>query len=197
MSQNFVKNYFLIILISLFICSCSSSPRNFKDTDLLIDQSVMPANWILIDTDSSVEPEGQNSGAYITFQYENTPYNIRGREKVFRYSDNVSAAWHYKRLESYYFNNDSVHFSTPWESPDGFEFSSSLAKQSRFACAEDFGTSDNQISGKFCSYLAQYDEFLVFFSITRELKETSAITIEQITSIISSIDEKMNINLKP
>jgi hypothetical protein len=193
-----MKKCLLFILISLLVCNCAPPSRNFKDSDLLINQSAMPANWTLVETDNSVENEGQKSGAFIAFQFEGTSYWDRGGEKIYRHSDSLTAAFRYKQFENDYFNDKSVYRTTPWQVPDGFEFSSSLAKQWRLACAgSNFGIPDSQIPDKLCIYLAQYDEFLVFFSITKEVNGESTITIEQVASIVKAIDEKMEIYLKP
>jgi len=190
-----------LILISIVSTGCGASKqRNFADADLLIDESAMPNDWSLAERSYNMTvKEGQESGAYITFYYTGTSLFVRGGEDVYRYKNNKRAAWHYKRFETDHFNDASVYRTTPWQVPEGFHFSSSSSEQWRFACAGSNFTVGS-ITGNtstVCIYLAQYDEFLVFFSITIERDGAIFISIEQIISILDALDQNMGQYLNP
>jgi hypothetical protein len=190
-----------LVLIIMVISGCSSTPkRTFFDYDLLIDQNVMPNNWLMAESsDIASSNEGQVSGAYINFYAVGTPYLARGGEEVFRYSTKQRAAWQYSRFVETFFNNNSPYRTTPWELPDVFDFSSSFADKWKFACAgSDFtiGSSTGETS-TLCLYLAQYEEFIISFEITTAINNKALITLDQITPIIETIDGKIKSYLSP
>jgi hypothetical protein len=184
-----------LVMVIMVISGCSTSPkRTFSDYDLLIDQNVMPNNWSLAESsDSASSNEGQVSGAYINFSAVGTPYLVRGGEQVFRYSTKQRAAWQFSRFVHTFFNDNSPYRITPWELPDGFDFSSSFADKWKFACAGSgftIGSSTGETS-TLCLYMAQYEEFVISFEITTAINNEGLITLDQITPIIETIDAKI------
>jgi hypothetical protein len=191
-----------LFLLAVFISACgvSSPPRDFADADLLIGKSVMPDNWSMLEVSSKwLWNEGQEGGTYITFYATNTTFLVRGGEDIYRFKNASRAAWHYKRFEREHFNDDRYYITTPWEVPEGFKFFKSLANQCRFACAGD-NFSLGTLTGKtatICIYLAQYEEYLIFFSITIERDGVYYISVEEIAPILEAIDHKMGQYLYP
>ena len=190
----------LVLLCNLLTGCQTTKQRDFSDTDLLIDEQVMPENWGFLESAASKElfREGEVSGARIIFQAENSPYYIvRGGEEVYRYSSNSRASWHYKRL--------SKAFLTPniageaWSKTDEIEFVSSWADQQVIACQEKESIFWAELGGyrKMCKYFAQYDEYIISFGITTSVEGQEYITMEEVERIIEAIDQKVGAHLNP
>ena len=186
----------VLLLSCAFLAGCLPAPeRDFLDADLLIDVSVMPGNWDMYQwSDSTNEGEGQESGASVGFYVVGSPYLVHGGERIYRYTSERRATWHYERLEKYYFNDERASLTTPWIIPDGFTFASMSADQWRFGCAgsnfspvPEMGTEST-----ICMYLAQYQEFLVFFTITTEVDDEVMIDIDEIVHIVEAMDARMS-----
>lgn len=190
----------VVVIAVIAISGCVSAPkRNFTDSNLLIDQTVMPPNWPVVEQSDSEENEGQVSGAYIIFANTETPYLDRAEEDVFHYSSASRAEWQYNRLKGYYFYDGGSYQTTPYHTPSGFIFSSSSAQRWKFACSDSnftLGTSARKTSTD-CEYLAQYQEFVIRFGITTEVDNTQFITIAQTVPIIKAIDFKISSYLSP
>jgi hypothetical protein len=181
--------------VAILLVACGSTPhRTFSDADLLVSPSVVPSDWSLDQVYESVhDSEGQESGAAIGFLAESPPYIARALETVYRYSSTGKAVGYYERFERAYFNDASIYRTSPWEVPPGFVFSSASAHQWRFGCAGS-NFSIGPESGRrsvICNYLAQYDEFLVLFTVTMEIDDHSFMTLTELTTVIEAIDQKV------
>jgi len=193
--KNLNLSGFLILFCTL-LSGCLHAPeRNFSDADLLIDASEMPDRWAVRNSiDATEDEEGQASGAEIIFYVVDTPYFARSGERVYRYTSEQRAAWHYERIRNTYFNDNRASLTTPWTIPEGFTFVSVLADQWRFGCA---GASFSPVpemgaNSTNCIYLAQYQEFLVFFTITTEVDADVMIDTEDIVRIVKAMDARMD-----
>jgi len=182
----------------VLLSACGRTPeRNFSDQDLLVDVSVMPENWALLDIYTMDNEEGEKSGKKITFYKTDTPYLVRAGQDVFRYSSIRRAAWHYRRLEEGF--NDNNPRTTPWITPEELSFSSTVAEQWRFACADSTFSPAPEF-GKvrtICKYLAQYDEFLVYVTMTIRVDEQEMASLDDVYGFIEAVDQKMAQYLGP
>jgi hypothetical protein len=190
----------LIVVFNLLI-SCRSAPqRDFSDKDLLIDEQAMPETWKLSDSAAAKElfREGEVSGAYINFQFKNSPYYIvRGGEDVYRYSSSFRAAWRYKAISDSHLTPNIA--GEVWSKPDEIDFVSPWADRQLIVCQER----ESKLWGEFggfrniCEYLAQYDDFLISFMITTSVEGQEYITMEEVESIIEEVDHKVGAYLHP
>ena len=188
----------IILIIILVLSSCTSAPeRDFADADLLVDQSIFPAeDWTLIkQSDSLTDSEGQVSGAYFNMDSTRLATIARAGETIYRYDSENMAAFKYDRFQIYFKKSAR---SDPIPNPEGFTFSSETPDQWRFGCVVNYfqPTSDFASSDTICMYLAQYEEFIVFFAITIESDGVKTISIEDLNKVIQAIDAKISDYLK-
>jgi hypothetical protein len=188
----------LLVALSLQL-SCNAPQRTFMDADLLIDEQAVPEGWETIKRENELSGnEGQESGADLTFQFVDTDYLVRGGETIYHYSSSRKAVRHYNRFFDIYFNDTNPRTST-WQIPPDFAFSSTTADQWHFACTDStftIGPATGDIS-HLCVYLAQYEEFLIYFSITRKRDDEVFIGIKDISDIVSAMDAQMATYLEP
>lgn len=184
----------LVVLCLWTLAACNSSPkRQFATYELLIGQKVMPENWRLIDYEKNTfEHEGQEDGSYITFQKSDVEFFARGGEHIYRYDSKDTAQWHYERFRKLYLEKSYYDLSN-WETPGDFHFKSTFAGNWRFACAQhhEILQLDKSSTSVYCRYLAQYDEFLVSFSIKREADGQQLIGLQDIEKIVEAMDRQM------
>jgi hypothetical protein len=145
-------------------------------------------------TDATEDEEGQESGAKIIFYVVDTHYLARSGEEVYRYNSEQRAARHYERIRNTYFNDDRASLTTPWTIPEGFTFVSVFADQWHFGCAGSNFSPVPEMGAQrtICIYLAQYQEFLVFFTITTEVDAEIMIDIKDIVHIVEAMDARMD-----
>jgi hypothetical protein len=182
------------VVVGSLVVACRGTPqRTFSDADLLVLPTVMPPNWRLDQLNGNVhDSEGQESGAAIGFITENPPYLARALETVYRYSSASKSASQYKRFALTYFNDSSIYRTSPWEVPPGIAFSSA-ADQWRFGCAgSNFSTGPQDGSNSLvCDYLAQYDEFLIFFTVTTQIDDHTFMTLKELVTVITAADQRI------
>jgi hypothetical protein len=190
-----IISYMLIMVICSGASGCKQEPdRRIDDIDLLVDSTVYPDNWEWLKTSGKpVENEGQISGSYIIFYSTEAPVIVRSGETIFHYKNPDKAERHFIRLQDSLFNDTSVYRTTKWEAPIAFSFNSKIADDWKFACAGSNFSLGGYLgdSRTVCTYLAQYDEYVVEFSTTIEVDGVSYITIDQLQIIIEAIDLKM------
>lgn len=176
-------------LLMVLVVGCASSPpeRELAIRDLLIDEDHYPSDWVLCEgPDNKAANEGQEEGVFITFNTD-APVIVRSGEDVYRYGSQFKAAWHYGRFERQYFNDDSVYNLTPWSLPAELPYVSTIADQSRFACAEkEFG-----YRSTICIFIGQYEEYLVFSTATIEAEGVSYMEFSELQVILQAIDQAM------
>ena len=191
--------WIMCLVITALLSACGRAPeRNFSDQDLLVDVSVLPDNWALLDIYTMDNDEGEESGETIIFYKMDTPYLVRAGQYVFRYSSTRRAAWHYRRLEDAHFRQNNPQY-TPWTIPEGFSFSSSTADQWRFGCADSTFSPAPEFGNirTICLYWAQYDEFLVYVTITTHVEEQEMASMDDVYQFISAVDQRMAQYLSP
>lgn len=193
MSKGHINTILVFVLVSVLM-GCSFSPqRNFSDTDLLIDQSVMPENWAVAETsEKNWGDEGEKSGAYINFYATDTPLIVRTGVDIYRYSNSLWASFHYKRMLTLW-SGSSVR-GTDWEVPEDFIFASSSANKWHFACQEYYFSLGQEFGKERtrCVYLAQYNEFVFLVVVPKRVDERQFFTMDQIEDIILAVDKRIS-----
>jgi len=184
----------LLFLLGIVIgCTQSTPKRNFQDNELLLQLSDLPKGWVPAEsTDNGIENEGAEQYSIRYFQYQLTSYIVKSGEDLYRYRDIGIAYRNYKWFEKYYFSQ-SARDVTPWETPLEFTFTSSSANRWHFACAlSSFSpTPEFGKESKICTYLAQYEEYVVNFGVTIEVNNQVFMSIEDVTKVIEIIDQRM------
>jgi hypothetical protein len=180
------------------LTACGKVPeRNFDTYELLVDQSIMPDHWDIVEyEEETFENEGQEDGSYIIFQKNDVDYFVRAGEDIFRYESVSKAKWHYKRIVNYFLNKNAYDL-TEWETPVWFHFEPNNTDNWRFACAKHqnvipLDSSENSIV---CRYIAEYEEFLVSVVITKAIDDQVMIEDKDAEEFIIEIDKKMEVFL--
>lgn len=153
----------------------------------------MPEGWALSEFAARHDAdEGEENSAYRTFYIPDAPYLIKSGEDIYRYEKKGLADWNYKRLQKKLMTPTYYEISS-WETPGDFKFISSSAKQWRFACAYSTFSPSPEFGkqSKNCRYLAQYEEYIVLFTITTEVDQATFVSIQEIVSILEKVDTRM------
>jgi uncharacterized protein YcfL len=187
----------MMIWITILVCVCATvgceAPLHddVTDEELLILPSDFPKDYVMIDYSETLsDSDGQVSGAYMIMTSTRVNVIARGGEKIYRYNSQGMAAYTYQRFQIYI---QPTARATPIPTPDGFYFSSTFADQWVFGCT----SRTFQPSGDFadvtdiCVFLAQYDEFFIFFTITIKTDGVETIKMENVNKILKAIDDKM------
>jgi hypothetical protein len=194
--KKLLLSFFIIIIISsiFLLAGCVKAPkRSFATQELLFDPKVMPETWKLIELENK-NPinEGQEDGSYITFQKSDTVFFARAGEDIYRYYNNEKAKQQYKRFIGLYLEKQARDLSD-WQAPNNFHFISALTDNWKFACAnhEEILNLDKSGTSVICRYIAQYEEFLVSFTIRKDADGQELIEMDNIERIIEAIDQQM------
>lgn len=191
----------MISMMGLDGCTWFEKPaptRTFSEVNLLIELSDMPERWAPSDSAPKHDAdEGEVNSAYRNFYIPDAPYLIKAGEDVNRYEKIGLADWNYKLLQKKYFT-PTYYTTSSWETPDDLHFTSSSAKQWRFACAYSIFSPAPEMGKqrKNCLYLAQYEEFIVNFGITTEVDQITFVSTEEIVSILEKVDARMTFYLQ-
>ncbi len=191
----FISTWIIIFLIGSILACCTRMPqRSISDIDLLIGLDAFPEEWEMYPKKDRLETdEGQESGAYVVFYYQDALIMVRSGEDIYHYKSSKGAEFHFNRLRDIYFNDEGFYVTKAWETPTGFSFISNIADDQKFACAGS-NFSLGLLTGNsrtICSYLARYQEYIVLLNTTVEAEGKTYMSIEQLQSIIEKIDKKM------
>jgi hypothetical protein len=156
--------------------------------DLFIDTAVFPEGWQSVGQGPrdacEASPLGSGCRAYakeVDFEYEDKYH--RANETIYRYLSEDKAHRDFDYLvEDEFIVRESEY---PWMIPDALRFESFEAGRAYLACHEGF-------RGEECQLAAQYEEFVVVFSIDRQ-----PLSDEQLTNILQAIDKQMALYLFP
>lgn len=186
---------FLIIFSIIYFYGCSGYiHRGIYDSELLIDKSLMPPGWEVAEYFRSYDEfqQGEISGAYISFYYSSTDYFVRSGQNVYRYKNESDAKYYFSIISTYDFQKTFYKISS-WETPSEFKTASLEANEWRFACAYDnfaFFTNQGKVQ-RICTFLGRYSEFITEFTITTEADGNIFISINEVSSLLNSIDQKI------
>ena len=182
-----IIGFFLIAIgIFYFYISSGTVKRDFQDWELLISENDLPAGWKLIEEYKSInDNEGQKSGAQYIWGLEAGNEYSRTSERIYHFSNEY---WSYRKflqwVETYIPSNkdEEVFILT------GYDFSQLHANTWDFGC-EDVSPSEFWIN---CVYVAQYDEFMLDFSVFGQINDQLFISSDQLFAIIIRIDDKIS-----
>lgn len=153
--------------------------------DLLVDTSVFPPGWRV-----EIEPRHPPPGKHIRketesvyVQFVDKDSSIQAVHLVCRYRNNLQASIS-MFAEDEFPNRDQT--LTPWSAPEEWTYESPIAKRFEFACAELDILGVGRLQS--CKAIAQYDEYV---SVFRTHMSPEYMTLEDLESILKTIDERM------
>lgn len=187
-----------LLLCLLFLLSgCQLSENNDDNLskvdlwNLMMPESAIPTDWQLLKTkDEPIVSFGEENAAMLIFYYLDDSQKLtRGGVTLFQHRTLRSAARQYEKMAEAHFDPDDPKSSTPLFIPEGFQFTSNTADEWRFSCV---GKEESFVPARdICIYLAQYDRYVVFFSITTTYQNNSTINTADLQQLIETIDERM------
>ena len=156
--------------------------RDFQMEDLFIDSTVFPEGW-QVDSQGPHEaceasPLGSGCRAYakeVDYEYKDNRH--QAKETIYRYLSKDKAHRDFDKL----LEDEFIVWEpqNQWVIPDALNIESSEAGRTYLACHEGF-------RGAECQLAAQYEEFVVVFSIDRQ-----PLSDEQLMNILQAIDRQM------
>jgi len=114
-----------------------------------------------------------------------------GLYAIYRFRDSQTAAKKYHNLPGWFYNADRI---TPYEVPDWMQYQSSVADQSRFACADFYGGYP-EVHSRRCVVIGQYEEYVSAISFSISPPESMAGYTMLLEQILRAIDERMALYL--
>ncbi|MGB8644600.1 MAG: hypothetical protein WCF84_05135 [Anaerolineae bacterium] len=172
----------LVVLLVACLRAEPTPSRNFKIQDLLIDLSVMPTDWY-VSNPLHPFPENRGQQESIEIQFDAKSPTLYGTQHlVFRYTTKSAATWEYQDQAQGEFG--VALLVKPWHAPPELPYTSPIADQFRFECA-DVKFYDVQTN---CVAMAQYDEYI---SIISTHMDPSLMTFADMGRILRAIDAKM------
>jgi hypothetical protein len=152
-----------VILISGGACEVSqpspSPPRNFTTAALVINPSLLPPEWKVIEGPGSEQPHvlglrKNQGGSYIILK--DSESNIDHIVAIFANSQDAALAF-----KDHDFTRDTQgKFARTWKPPSGFAYDSPIADLFRVVCVEINNKAEIGDIGEICAVEAQYDEFV-------------------------------------
>jgi hypothetical protein len=154
----------------------SSVPTGFCSVkELLLDLNAFPANTTMS------SGEGDEDLAWDTAS--RTFINQSDAFDVYQYVEYYGTpllAWEAYRYNYKLFSEDK--YSGQWKSPSEKTFSSRIASQYHFACAED------KVLGQLCTLTARYGRYFVLLGVNLSDK----FTVDEINPLLQEIDTRMS-----
>ena len=180
----------IIVLIGFLYCiGAFAVEQNFQDWELMITENDLPAGWKTSEIYKSMnESEGQESGATFTWGLELENKNPRMMEKVYRYSSEYQAYRKFYQFSETYLGSSKDEDLNYLK---GYDLSQLRATVWDFGCLNLFPSSDSELLID-CSFLAQYDEFVINFSVHVKKNDYIYISSDDLYAVIIRIDEKIS-----
>jgi hypothetical protein len=173
------------VMLLLIACGCRfweprAPERSFTPEDLLIDEDIVPLGWELTDPtfpagDTLCTTECATRGFTVSDDESSIRY---GGHDVYRYRSTGIAR---RTFEKVYLSATRLQ-----DSASGWTYQSSIAERSHFGCHRMGG--DARI---ICEWGAQYEEYIILFSVAMSSDEVYPASIEQIEEIVRAIDARM------
>jgi hypothetical protein len=157
-------------------------PRNFTISDLLINQSQLPAEWKSKSGPSEEKCDSYNFSNCL--QVSGIIYNglVLNIEHIVGRFESVDIAS--RNYNNHSFTSDSDGISpTHWVLLDGFDYISPIANQFRVVC-------DTKWSGVYCVIEAQYEEYVSLLFFNGSIDHNQAIS--DLILLAKAIDAKMS-----
>ena len=167
--------------------------RDFETDQLFINVSDFPSGWSADPAgpheDTGQAPLGGGSMSvqrWVLYFYAAGTVkgkSVRAYEQIYRMASIEIAAKEFERQMAAWFPTGK--YWTPWESPTEVIFESSIAEQSHLACAYDTAP---PVSIEECSFLGQYEEYLVWFSTDMS---SDFMTYKDLEHVLQAIEDRM------
>lgn len=188
----------ILCLISSISCTVQKAPtRSFTVSDLMIDESSLPDGWVLYETlNEPIVSFGEQEAYEIIFYYVGDTQKLtRGGIAIYQHKSSSRASWHFEK-EQITFQEDSAWHQGPTFILEGFEFIPAHADQWRFGCrvTNSKGLFED---GPNCYYFARYDEFFVDLTISVEYSTQPTITPNDLSQLVSDVDQQITQYLIP
>jgi hypothetical protein len=174
----------------------SAPQRRFVLIDLFPEVSSFPEDWLFEGIDDYVIlTYGAEESFDMVFHYgPNETEGTRGGITVYRQTSLKEADRQFLEEAGIEFDSDSRWDTTPTFTPEGLADLAISAAQSRVGCRGQ--TSEGLWNDTvYCKYLAQYEEFVVYFRIDIMHDGEMTISMEEIRQIIIAIDERITSQL--
>lgn len=194
--EKLFRGSLILVCLSWLFSGCQAAPpRNTADAELLIGPEVMPDNWKVMEIYDELSPrEGAQSGAAIVFKAQNTPFHAVSSQYIYHYRSQSQASRHYLHIaETGCGDNREPGHTSAWPSPDTFTYSPENATQWCFGCTR---RAAGLLSGPFCIYQAQYQEYVVDYSVAVGVDEEQFISMGEIVNVIQAIDQHIAAKLR-
>ncbi len=177
----------LATTVTLLMTSCGyrfwephAPERSFTPEDLLIDQEIVPPGWEL------TEPTFPAGDTLCTTECSTRGFTVSDDESLIRYGGHdvyryLSAGIARRTFEKVYLATArSLDPVSEWT------YQSPVAERSHFGCHRVGG--DARV---ICEWGAQYEEYIILFSVALSSDEVSLASMEQIEEMVRAIDARM------
>ena len=167
------------MVILLGACATWQPPapdRPVKTVDLLIDSSVMPAGWVMVDKHEltrGVDDLSVGDSAVAAFVVEEELQQRPTKQYIHRYRNSAAAQGVY---------DDLIH--VVGVAPSTWTYHSTVADESAFACYDYEGREPYPI----CEWAARYEEYVV--TVTTWLVPDH-MSLQSLEKVIQAVDSQM------
>lgn len=167
---------FSIILISYGVKRFTASKQSCSIGQLLLDQSAYPPDTIFDNIMSPVDESPKESASRSSYYHESWI-----RELIIQYRSIPKAYEIFVDRQSHTFNPNRVYYG--WEAPSILEADDISANQYEIGCGnvKNFGNR--------CILLAQYEEYVILFSVDIS---SNGVTRELFRDLVLKIDDRMS-----
>jgi len=156
-------------------CANSSPERTFTTTELLINLTSMPANWLVSRAPGKVEDHlSTDDSSMIGFSVEVDGVQHTAAERIYRYGSSAKAQKVYEEM---------VLPAQIGTTPQEWKYQSSIADQSRFTCYNH-----EQQGLRVCKWSGRYEEYVLTF---HSHLVPGYMTIDDMEKVIKAIDTQM------
>lgn len=178
------------LLVGCFLCAISPGGPAIDPARLLIEVTDLPPGWTVCESGKYLAEraspnltEGAEEVAFVAFCFAKPPI-ARAGQRIYRYCSEGKAVWEWEHNP--YIGKWLPGAEDRWQTPGEVKQIDIRADRWRVGCSDQ--RFRNEV---FCSFSAQYDEYLVSFSATIGVKGQELITVSELVSILEEIDRKM------
>lgn len=188
-----IMNCGVVPLLPWFTPEPTATPkvRGFTLRELFVDLSALsPDCWIYEGPKplSYEENAGAEEALFAWFHCYHPPAPPdSGRYAIYRFRDSQAAVRGYRRAQREWFYN--AFRITPYITPDWMEYQSTVAGQTRFACADFQDYTEPPY--RRCVAVGQYEEYISAFSFSVSPPERMADYTGFLEQMLEAIDKRM------
>lgn len=154
--------------------------RSFTPEDLLIDQEIVPPGWEL------TEPTFPAGDTLCTTECATRGFTVSDDESPIRYGGHDVYRYRSTGIARRTFDKIYLAMSRSLDPMSEWTYQSPVAERSHFGCDSMAGD-----ARMFCEWGAQYEEYIILFSVGMSSDEVSLGSIEQMEEIVRAIDARM------